>query len=375
MTKIDQSYDPAVPIDTLTPHPLNPRQGDIGAIHQSITANGFYGAVIVQKSTGYIIAGNHRWKAAQHAGMTTIPAHVIDVDDDRARRILLADNRTNDLASYDDSALLDILQDLRTETGTLAGVWTIGPHRLIIGDATDPNVYTRLDVDQVDMVWTDPPYGVGYQSSGRDPERSTNIARAGSRTGPQHRVLAGDDMTHDDLEKMLRDAFQHAFDLTKPGGAWYVTSPPGQTLGVFARVLTDLNVWRHSIIWAKDTMVFGRSDYHYQHEPMFYGWKPGAAHFFTDDRTQTSVWNIDRPTKSDHHPTMKPVELIARAIKNSTRPGETILDPFTGSGTTLIAAHQKDRIGIGIELHPAYAAVTLQRLADEGLTPERIDPT
>jgi DNA modification methylase len=122
-------------------------------------------------------------------------------------------------------------------------------------------------------------------------------------------------------------------------------------------------------------MVFGRSDYHYQHEPMFYGWKPGAAHFFTDDRTQTSVWNIDRPTKSDHHPTMKPVELIARAIRNSTRPGETILDPFTGSGTTLVAAQQKDRIGIGIELHPAYGAVTLQRLADEGLTPERIDPT
>lgn len=118
---IDQTYDPAVPIDSLRRHPENPRQGDIGAIHQSIQANGFYGAVIVQKSTGFILAGNHRWEAARHAGLETIPAHLIDVDDDRARRILLVDNRTNDLASYDDAELIDLLKTIRDGTGTLDG--------------------------------------------------------------------------------------------------------------------------------------------------------------------------------------------------------------------------------------------------------------
>ena len=120
MRVINQTTE-TVPVDALRPHPRNPRQGDIGAIHTSIETNGFYGAVIAQKSTGYILAGNHRWQAAQAAGATDIPVTWIDVDDDHALRILLADNRTNDLASYDDTALTEILKDLMDDTGTLLG--------------------------------------------------------------------------------------------------------------------------------------------------------------------------------------------------------------------------------------------------------------
>lgn len=224
------------PLDTVRPHPRNPRQGDTGAIHQSIEANGFYGAIIAQKSTGFILAGNHRWQAARQAGATEIPITWVDVDDDHALRILLADNRTNDLATYDDAALAEILKDIHAEHGSLAGtgydgdaldelladlgqapepgpvpeaqvdraaelqvewgtevgqLWAIGPHRLLCGDSTKPEIYERLmNGRKADMVFTDPPWNVAI----------------GGDNNPRHRQregLANDNLSAADFRAFL----------------------------------------------------------------------------------------------------------------------------------------------------------------------------
>ena len=131
--------------------------------------------------------------------------------------------------------------------------------------------------------------------------------------------------------------------------------------------------YRHSLVWIKQAFVLGRSDYHYRHEPILYGWIANGPHYFTDDRTQDSVFEVDRPMVSDLHPTTKPIELIARMVANSSRPGELVYDPFGGSGSTILAAHQLGRIGYGCEIDAGYVAVTLERLSILGLKPELIE--
>lgn len=131
--------------------------------------------------------------------------------------------------------------------------------------------------------------------------------------------------------------------------------------------------YRHCLVWVKQSFVLGRSDYHYRHEPILYGWREGGAHYFTEDRTQGSVFEVNRPMVSELHPTTKPVELIARMVANSSRPGELVYDPFGGSGSTILAAHQLGRIGYGVEIDPGYVAVTLQRLSMLGLKPQLVE--
>jgi site-specific DNA-methyltransferase (adenine-specific) len=130
---------------------------------------------------------------------------------------------------------------------------------------------------------------------------------------------------------------------------------------VFGQVLLDLEVWRQTLVWVKDVFVLGRSDYHYRHEPIFYGWKQGAAHYFVDDRTQDTIWEIPRPRRSTEHPTMKPVALVERAIRNSSKAGEIVLEPFGGSGTTLLATEATKRRCRCIELDPRYCDVIVNR--------------
>lgn len=145
------------------------------------------------------------------------------------------------------------------------------------------------------------------------------------------------------------------------GGCWYVAVPAGPPHIVFSQWMLDAGAWRQTLNWCKDSMVLGRSDYHYQHEPILYGWKPGAAHREPPTRDQTTVWNIARPRASREHPTMKPVELVERAIANSSADGELVVDPFLGSGTTVIAASKTGRVGYGMELSPVYCDVILKR--------------
>jgi DNA modification methylase len=157
-----------------------------------------------------------------------------------------------------------------------------------------------------------------------------------------------------------------------PGAAVYATVP-SVFLKYFIQGLEDAGFsYRHCLIWLKQTFVMGRADYHYRHEPIVYGWIENGPHYFVDDRTRDSVFEVNRPMVSDLHPTTKPVELIAKMLANSSRPDEVVYDPFAGSGSTIVAAHQLGRVGYGCELDPAYLAVSLERLSILGLKPRLV---
>lgn len=384
MKLASQSYE-LVRVERLLPHPENPRKGDVDAIGKSVEANGFYGAVVAQRSSGHILAGNHRFLAAKASGGAEVPVIWVDCDDKTARRILLADNRTNDLASYNDEALSALLESVKADSdwdGTgfvetdlnelleeIAGpggpaidddfdgvipktsdtkpgqMFVLGDHRLLCGDSTvAADVALVMNGETADMVWTDPPYGVSYVGKTKDAL-----------------TLDNDSLNEPALRAFLTDAFTLALDVCKPGGAWYVAAPAGPLHWTFADCLMKLGVYRAAIIWVKDVFVLGHGDYHYRHEPVFYGWKPGGRHYFVKDRTQDSVWEIPRPKRSEDHPTMKPVELVARALRNSSKIGGVAFDPFGGSGTTIIAAEQTGRKARVIEKSPVYCDVIVRR--------------
>lgn len=240
----------------------------------------------------------------------------------------------------------------------LGEVYELGPHRLVCGDSTSADSWALLlpGGERLQMVWTDPPYGVAIVGGNHSlsPEER---AKKGGKT------IQNDALTPEQLEQFLRDALGIAAAHCLPGAAWYVAAPqmPIGPYVSFVSVMNDIGIARHMLIWVKNSLVMGRSDYHYRHEPIFYGWVPGAAHYFVDDRTQDSVLEFDRPGRSADHPTMKPVGLVAKCIENSSKPGWIIGEPFGGSGTTLIAAAQTGRIARLIELDPRYCDVIRRR--------------
>jgi DNA modification methylase len=187
--------------------------------------------------------------------------------------------------------------------------------------------------------------------------------------------LENDTLDEPGLSAMLAAAFDNALAVCTAGGAWYVAAPPGPLHVLFGQALKERGIWHQTIQWVKNNATFSPMgvDYHWRAEPIFYGWAPGAGHRYYGGRKQDTVWEIDRPAASPEHPTMKPVELVARAVENSSRSDEIVLDPFCGSGTTLVACEKLGRQGRGMELSPAYAAVTLERLSGLGLAPERVE--
>ena len=374
----------AINIDEVHTHPANVRQGDVGAISESLKAHGQYRPIVYQQSTHRILAGNHTYKAALALGWKQIAATPVICDDEQALRILLADNKANDLATYDEPELIELLKQLADTSDGLLGtlfdedeldsliednshfelptevddvpdkapsitnagdVWLLGKHKVMCGDSTNAEqVKALMDGLEADLVWTDPPYGVAYIGKTKDAL-----------------TIENDDMDIDALQEFLTKAFTAGHDVTKKGGCWYVAAPSGNIFQAFSIPLTNLGIWRHTLVWVKDSLVMGRADYHYKHESIFYGWKEGAAHQTPPDRKQDTVWEIPRPKRSAVHPTMKPVELIAKAIKNSTNQNQIVLDLFGGSGSTLIAAHETNRIGYLMELDPRYVDVICAR--------------
>lgn len=217
-------------------------------------------------------------------------------------------------------------------------------------------------------MWTDPPYGVTY--TGKTADALT---------------IENDSRDLDDLYRLLDDAFSAAVQHTRPGAAWYVAGPNGPNSLIFGTVLTNLGIWRQTLVWIKDRFVLGHSDYHYRHEliyegdtptepdpapetqeptSLFYGWRPGHKHRAPTERTHDSVWEVPRPSASKDHPTMKPVALIAKALEISTLRGQLVLDPFGGSGSTLAAAAVTGRRSALIELDPRYVDVICERYYD-----------
>lgn len=376
----------SMPVEELVEHPENPRRGDVDAIATSIETNGFYGTVVVQRSTGFVLAGNHRLQAARRNGIAEVPVMIVDVDDSRAKKILLADNRTNDLATYDDDKLVAMLQEVDDLLGTgwdeaavaelLAGgpkdgladpddvpdppatpttrvgdMWELGPHRVVCGDSRDTQVLERLGGGG-SLLWTDPPYGVEYVGK-------TRAAL----------TIANDDA--DGLDGLLRGVWAAVSGTLDQGAPFYVAAPAGPLWAtVYGSIIGAGWRFHAGLVWVKDTMVLGHSDYHFRHENILYGWLPGEGRSgrgkhkgsrWFGDNAQTSVFEVARPKRSTEHPTMKPVELIETHVANSSRGGQTVIDPFLGSGSTLIACERRGRVCHGIDVEPAYVDVTVER--------------
>ena len=273
-------------------------------------------------------------------------------------------------AGEDKGAQVDRAAELQAQWGTALGqVWELGEHRLAVGDCTDRAVVEAvMRGEKAHMVWTDPPYGVAVGDKNK-------FLNSIARSNRVEKNLVNDTLDEAGLAALLAAAFDNAMAVSPAGAAWYVAAPAGPPHLLFGQALKDRGIWRQTIHWVKNNATFAPLgvDYHWQEEPILYGWVPGAAHRFFGGRTQTTVWEIDRPTKSPEHPTMKPVELVERAINNSSLPGEVVFDPFCGSGTTLVACEKLRRKCRAIELDEGYAAVILQRWADlTGKTPRLI---
>jgi site-specific DNA-methyltransferase (adenine-specific) len=386
-----------VPLECVELHPRNPRLGDVAAVAASLTRFGQQKPVVVQRSTSFVVAGNHVVRAALSLGWTEIAANVEDLDDAEAIAFMLADNRTADLGEYDDGLLaailseqqaadnlaatgydadavaalladagfiedrdLDAAPDLPAETDLYVErgqLWVLGRHVLMCGDSTAADDIGKLLGDaQVDLLWGDPPYGLGYRGKTK-----------------RALTIVNDDLGPDGTRMLVAAALRLA--PLRPGGAFYVAAPSGPELHLaFLLALGDAGLTAHqTLVWVKDRFVLGHADYHARHENILYGWRDGRAHHFVKDRTQDTVWEINRPARSAVHPTMKPVELVARAIRNSSKPGQLVYDPFAGSGTTLIAAEQTGRACRAMELDPRYAQVILERWGAIAGTPaERV---
>ncbi len=373
-----------VQISHLKRYPGNPRRGNVEAIKESLEQNGLYRPIVARRATNEVLAGNHTLMAAADLGWTEIAVTYLDCDAERAKRIVLADNRTNDLAGYDDQALVDLITELPDLAGTgydqsaldslldelepeplveddvppppaepqtrLGDLYELGRHRLLCEDARDPSAYECLLGDKRGaLLWTDPPYGVDYEGKTKAKLRIANDRASG-------------------LEALLRDSFASVDEVLADGAPLYIAAPGGRLLLSFAQAFLDAG-WdlRQTLVWVKDAMVLGRSDYHYRHEQLLYGFKPGPGRLgrggssWHGSDSETSVFELDRPRASREHPTMKPPELIERALLNSSRRGSVVLDPFAGSGSTLIACERTGRNAYLVELDPRYCDVVCER--------------
>jgi DNA modification methylase len=270
----------------------------------------------------------------------------------------------------DPPAAINKADELRAKWGTETGqLWRIGIHRILCGDCRDEAAVSRLWGDngpRLRMIWTDPPYGVDYAAK----NAYLNRTDRGNRIQVP---IENDKLTAGETGFLFRGALSVAKDWAHTGATVYATVPSGPLLIYFVQALTAAGyTFRAQLAWVKQQFVIGMADYHHRFEPIIYGWLPDGAHYFIEDRRQDDVFEIDKPHVNDLHPTTKPVELIARMVRNSSREGELVYDPFCGSGSTLLAAHQLQRIGYGIEIDPGYLAVTLERLAMLGLKPELV---
>jgi site-specific DNA-methyltransferase (adenine-specific) len=245
----------------------------------------------------------------------------------------------------DEDEVPEVPEEPKTKPGD---IYKLGRHRLMCGDSTSIDAVEKLvDGSLVDILITDPPYNVAYEGKTKDALKIKN-----------------DSMGDDQFRQFLRDAFVSADAVMKPGAVFYIWYADVETFN-FSGAVKDAN-WKLSqiLVWKKDSLVMGRKDYHFIHEPCIYGWKEGAAHLWASDRKQTSVFEFKKPKKNDVHPTMKPVELIEYQLLNNTKGADIVLDLFGGSGTTLIAAEKNGRMARLMELDPKYCDVIVKRWED-----------
>lgn len=375
-----------LPIESIIPYPQNNRlhsDQQIQRIGDSIKQFGFNQPVVIDENN-IVLVGHGRLFAAQKLELKEIPVIVkSDLTETQKRAYRILDNKLQNDSTWDFANLeseLDILKDedfdlkawglddlramfpeeeievreddgpgsLPTDDDTfikLGDVIELNQHRLVCGNCTDTYHTDLVSTGKTfDIVITDPPYGVSYKGKTKDALEIEN-----------------DDLDEDALSSMWNSCLDFCLANLKEGGVIYATVPAVPLRQVFAQPLKDRGVLRQELIWLKDCMVMGRSDYHYKHEPILYGWKPGAAHYMTSDRSKTSVLEHARPKRSAEHPTMKPLSLWGDLIGNSSKRNELVLDPFLGSGTTLIACEQLSRTCYGMEISPKYCHVIVER--------------
>lgn len=363
-------------LDEIKPYMHNPRKNDdaVDAVAESIRQCGYVAPIIVDED-GVILAGHTRYKALRKLGHTEAEVIVKEgLTEEQKKKYRLLDNKTNELASWDFELLAQELEgldfgDLDLDWGIdmeeapevaednyevappeepkskPGDIYQLGRHRLMCGDSTSlDDVETLANGQKIDMLLTDPPYGVDYTGKTKDALKIENDNR-------------GDD----EFIEFLTKAFEAADNVMKPGAVFYVWHA---ILKTYAFESACHNVgWevRQVLIWVKNSMVLGRQDYQWKHEPCIYGWKEGASHLWASDRKQTTVLEFARPTRNAEHPTMKPVLLFDYQIKNNTKGGDVVLDLFAGSGTTMIAAEQNGRTAYLMEKDPRYVDVIIDR--------------
>ena len=386
-----------MPIADLHPDPGNPRrieEDELAALTRSIATFGVVDPVLARRADRRLIAGHQRIVAARRAGLTTVPVILLDLPVEDARllnvalnqiggeweadllaRLLIDLRATADrdltLSGFAEADLADLLTrfdqrekrarperfDLdealaavdRDASGIAPGAgWQLGAHRLFRGDATDAAFLARcLGDGPAALVFTDPPYNVAYGAHG------------GKAADAPARRLVNDAMPAEEWERFCR-AWAAALTANAAGALYVCMS--SREWPVVCRALAEAGAhWSDTIIWAKDRFTLGRADYQRQYEPIWYGWPDGSQRHWQGSRDQGDVWHIPRPAASPLHPTQKPLELVERAIENSSTPGATVLDPFCGAGTTLIACERTGRRGVGVELDPRYVAATIAR--------------
>ena len=382
-------------VSELKEYENNPRHNDgaVCAVAESIKNFGFKVPIIIDRD-GVIVAGHTRLKAARKMGLETVPCIVADdLTPEQVKAFRLADNKTAELAEWDFSALelelselsemnldfdmsdfgfdlseiedsQEVVEDEAPEVDEenepickLGDIWQLGNHRLMCGDSTSVADMERLmSGEKADLFLTDPPYNVAYEGKTAD-----------------MLTIQNDDMSDNEFHEFLHSAFMNASNAMRDGAAFYIWHADLE--GFNFRSACRSTGWkiRQCIIWVKNSIVLGRQDYQWKHEPCLYGWKDGAAHYFIDDRTQSTVWEFNKPARNGEHPTMKPVELMAKAINNSSRQENIVLDLFGGSGSTLIACEQLGRRCYTMELDPKYCDVIIKRWETlTGKTAEKI---
>ncbi|RKH76983.1 DNA modification methylase [Corallococcus sp. AB032C] len=430
-------------ITDLKPAPYNPRldlqpgDPDYEKLKRSIQEFGLVEPIVFNERTGYVVGGHQRLKVLQDLGWSEVPVSVVDLDPEKEKALNVALNKIE--GDWDNFKLKELLEELDTgafdititgfdeeeiedlmtqfyveeetevkednfdpdkaaeeveEPITKPGdVWLLGRHRLMCGDSTNIDDVLRLmGGKQADMIFTDPPYNVDYE-------------------GSNGKKIKNDNMEDSAFYQFLYDAFVAMYTALKEGGPIYVCHADSEGLN-FRKAFKDAGfLMKQCLIWVKNSLVLGRQDYHWKHEPILYGWKPGAAHawyggrkqdtvveedvdlviqkecdhfvlsfsngiksvmvkvpsyeiVFSGDDSDSTTWRIEKPKKNADHPTMKPIALCARAIQNSSKPGELVLDPFGGSGSTLIACEQTGRTCFTMEFDPIYCDVILRRFEE-----------
>jgi site-specific DNA-methyltransferase (adenine-specific) len=378
---------------------------------------------IVVNQDMIILGGNMRYKACKEAGLKEIPIIITDLTEEQQREFLIKDNTSGgewdwdilkkewdlelldewglDIPSFENQNIIEaepeeddfeIPNEIQTDI-VLGDLFEIGEHRLLCGSSTEMDTWEKvMNGSLADMVMTDPPYNVDYASK----NKMLNYSDKGNRNQTE---IENDKMDNNSFYQFLYDFYTALGSYTKKGGAWYVWHADSEGVNFRSAFTNSGLILKQCLIWVKNNMVLGRQDYQWKHEPCLYGWKEGAAHYFTNERThttviedkidikkltkeqmknmlteimseknKTTVINCDKPFRSLEHPTMKPILLLAPLIKNSSKENELVADGFLGSGSTMVASHQLKRKCYGIELDPKYCQVIIDRM-------KKLDPT